>query len=63
MKRHCDFCGIEADEHWMESYNTGRRTVWLCWECYKNSQYEANKSDLTRQKKLYKIHNSKKRNK
>ena len=63
MKRHCDFCGIEADEHWVESYNTRRRTGWRCWECYKNSQYEANKSDLTRQKKLYQIHNSKKRNK
>ena len=63
MKRICDICGCEADEHWMESYNTGRKTVWLCWDCYKNSQYEAAKSDLARQKKLYQMHNSKKRNK
>ena len=63
MKRTCDICGIEADEHWMQSYNTGRKVVWLCWECWKNSQYEANKSDLSRQKKLYQIHKSKKRNK
>ena len=62
MKRTCDICGLEADEHWMFSYNTGRKVVWLCWECYKNSQYEATKSDLVRQKKLYQIHKFKKRN-
>lgn len=61
MKRVCDICGCEADEYWMQTYNSGRRTFWLCWDCWKNSQYEANKSDLTRQKKLYKIANSKKR--
>ena len=61
MKRYCDICGIEADEHWMQSFNVGRKTVWLCWECWKNSQYEANKSELNRQKKLYQIHKSKKR--
>ena len=61
MKRTCDICGLEADEHWMQSYNTGRKVVWLCWECWKNSQYEANKSDHARQKKLYQIHKSKKR--
>ena len=63
MKRHCDICGIEADEHWMMSYNTGRRVMWFCWDCYKQSQYEANKSDRERQKKLFRIHNSKKRHK
>jgi hypothetical protein len=63
MKRKCDICGLEADEHWMQSYNVGRKTVWLCWDCYKQSQYEANKSDKHRQQKLYKIYNSKKRNK
>lgn len=61
MKRHCDICGIEADEHWMMSYNPGRRVMWFCWDCWKNSQYEANKSDLSRQKKLYKIAKSKQR--
>ena len=61
MKRQCDICGIEVDEHWMESYNTGRKTVWLCWDCFKQSQYEANKSDQTRQKKLYQIAKSKQR--
>ena len=61
MKRNCDICGCEADDHWMQSYNSGRKTFWLCWECYKNSQYEANKSDLSRQKKLYQIAKSKQR--
>lgn len=61
MKRTCDICGIESDEHWMQSYNTGRRVMWLCWDCFKKSQYEANKSDLSRQKKLYQIAKSKQR--
>ena len=62
MKRRCDICGLEADEYWMFPFNTGRKSMWLCWDCYKNSQYEANKSDQARQKKLYMIHKSKKRN-
>ena len=61
MKRHCEVCGIEADDYWMQSYNTGRRTVWLCWECYQTSQREATQSDLHRQQRLYRIHESNKR--
>lgn len=63
MKRTCDVCGAESDEYWMKSFNIGRRTVWLCWECYKASQREATLSDLFRQRKLYKINESKKRTK
>ena len=63
MKRICDICGCESDEYWMYSYYTGRKMMWLCWDCFKNSQREATKSDVFRQKKLYKMHNSKKRNK
>ena len=63
MIRKCDICGKEADEHWMFSYNTGSKLVWLCWECFKNSQREANLSDRHRQQKLYKIKQSKKRRK
>jgi hypothetical protein len=37
--------------------------MWLCWDCFKNSQREATKSDVFRQKKLYKMHEGKKRNK
>ena len=63
MKRRCDICGCEADDHWMQSFNTGRRTLWLCWECYQQSQREATQSDKFRQRKLYKISDSKKRSK
>ena len=63
MKQKCYICGCEADEYWMESFNHGRKTVWLCWDCYKNSQREATLSDIYRQKKLYKMHEGKKRNK
>ena len=62
MKRTCDVCGLTADEYWMHSFNTGRKVMWLCWDCYKNAQREATMSDMTRQKKLHKMHDSKKRN-
>lgn len=63
MKRICDICGCEADEHWMMTYNIGRRTMWLCWDCFKKSQYEVIKSGHYRQQKLMKLHNNRKRNK
>lgn len=63
MKRACEICGNEADDYWMESFNYGRKTVWLCWSCFQNSQREAMLSDIYRQKKLYKMHESSKRNK
>ena len=62
MKRRCDICGLEAEEHWMFPFNTGIGTQWLCWDCYKNSQREATKSDVYRQKKLHKLAEGKKRN-
>ena len=55
MKRQCDVCGIEADEYWMQTYNTGRRTMWLCWECYQESQRQADLSDLYRGNRLHKM--------
>ena len=61
MIRKCDICGLEAEEHWMHPYNTRRRVMWLCWDCFKQSQYEANKSDQARQKKLYQIAKAKQR--
>lgn len=61
MKRKCDICGCEADDHWMQSYNTGRRVMWLCWSCFKQSQYEAVKSEIHRSKRLGKINEERKR--
>lgn len=61
MKRECDICGCESDEYWMQSFNHGRKTVWLCWDCYKNSQREAMQSDRIRGYKLHRISESKKR--
>ena len=61
MVRTCDICGKEENEQLMQSINTGRKTEWWCWECYKNAQYHANKSDHHRQQRLYKIHQSTKR--
>ena len=63
MKRTCDVCGIEADEYWMFPFNIGTKTKWLCWDCWKNAQREANLSDRHRQQKLYKIKISKSRHK
>ena len=63
MKRKCDVCGCEADDHWMMQYNTGRKTMWVCWDCYKQSQYEAAKSEIQRQKRLRKMNESNKKKK
>ena len=60
MLRRCDICGEEFEEQLMEHYSTGRKTHWLCWDCYKKSQREANLSDRHRQHKLYKINQYKK---
>lgn len=62
MQRQCDLCGKEDNERLMKQISFGRKTEWWCWECYKNSQREANASDRFRQKKLNKIKQSKKRN-
>lgn len=63
MLRQCDICGKEENERMMKSINIGRKTEWWCWDCYKQSQYEASASDKYRQGKLYKIHKAHKRNK
>ena len=62
MKRKCELCGGLFNEFDMMTFNMGR-VKYVCWDCYKNSQREANLSDRHRQHKLYKINQSKKRNK
>lgn len=59
----CDNCGLEADEHWMMSFNPGTGLKWMCWDCWKNAQREAGLSDKHRQQKLYKIKKQKERSK
>lgn len=63
MKKQCNICGCIHDEYWMMPFTSGRSTQWLCWSCYKNAQREAALSDKSRQRQLYKISISKKRNK
>ena len=40
MNRQCESCGEIREEKWMLSYNSGRRTHWYCWECWKKGQGE-----------------------
>lgn len=54
-KKVCDNCGCETDEHTMMPYNIGHKTEWWCWSCYKKSQYEVGKSEITRYAKRFKI--------
>ena len=61
MKRKCELCGGLFSEFDMMSYNTGRRTAWVCWDCYKKSQYEAAKIEIHRSKRLGKINEERKR--
>lgn len=61
MIRVCDICGKEENERLMESISFGRKKEWWCWECYCAAQREATFSDKHRQKKLYKIHQARKR--
>ena len=63
MRRYCDLCGFEADDYWMKNINVGRKTIWICWECYQNADREANLSDMIKGYKLHKISESKKRRK
>lgn len=62
-KRICDSCGCEADEYWMMTYNPGTGLKWVCWDCYKQGQYEAAKCEVIRQDKLHKIKRSKQKDK
>ncbi len=61
MKRKCELCGGLFNEFDMMSYNTGRRTAWVCWDCYKKSQYEVTKSEIHRRTKLARINEERKR--
>ena len=61
MTQKCSVCGRECNEQLMESFFTGRKTEWYCWDCYKQSQYEVAKSEIHRRTKLAKINEEKRR--
>ena len=52
MKQTCEGCGEISDELWMMSYNTGRRTHWFCWECWKQGQGEAGQVEIKRKRNI-----------
>lgn len=63
MIRECDICGKQEWEKYMEHYSTGRKTVWLCWECYLNAQREASLADFNSKKRCNKKNSMKQMNK
>jgi len=52
--RQCEVCGEEFSERDMMSFSSGRKRHWLCWGCYKLSQYEAGKNEARRTKAIEK---------
>lgn len=54
MTQRCERCGEISDELWMMSYNTGRRTHWFCWECWKAGQGEAAVIEIKRKRNIRK---------
>ena len=54
MKQTCERCGEIFDEVWMMSYNTGRRTHWFCWSCWKQGQGEAGQVEIKRKRNIRK---------
>lgn len=59
-KVECSNCGTKYDEYWMVKLNPGTGVQYLCWDCYKQGQREASLSDIQRQRKLYRLAESKK---
>ena len=51
MKHECEMCGEIHDENWMMSYNSGRKTHWVCWSCWKAGQGEAVCVEVQRKRK------------
>lgn len=56
MKRACVICGEEFEERDMETYSPSPgHPQYICWECYKQSQYEVGKSEIHRMQRRYQI--------
>ena len=54
MKQVCEMCGQTFDEQWMMSYNSGRKTHWFCWSCWKAGQGEAVCVEVRRKREQHK---------
>lgn len=46
----CECCGGIFEERWMMSYNSGRKTHWYCWSCWKEGQGEAAGVEIRRKR-------------
>ena len=55
MRRKCALCGELVNELDMMTFNTGRAVQYVCWDCYKKSQYEVMKTEMGRQNRLEKF--------
>ena len=49
-KQICEGCGEIFEEHRMMSYNSGRKTHWYCWTCWKEGQGEAAGVEIRRKR-------------
>lgn len=54
MIRECECCGEKFDDVWMMSYNSGRKTHWFCWDCWKAGQGEAAVVEIKRKRNINK---------
>lgn len=54
MMQKCECCGLIYEEFQMMSYNTGRKTHWYCWTCWKEGQGEAAVVEIKRKRNIRK---------
>ena len=54
MIRECEICGFEFDEYWMDSYNAGRRKIWICPKCKRQAIREVNASEAFKKRARWK---------
>lgn len=54
MMQKCECCGLIYEEFRMMSYNTGRKTHWYCWTCWKEGQGEAAVVEIKRKRNIRK---------
>jgi hypothetical protein len=51
-KMRCANCGKDVDEWSMKEYGIGRKTVRVCWDCYKSGAYNAAIREMYRNRKI-----------